>query len=132
MQILPSTAHFLAHLSGGTRFTTSDLGTPAINVAYGSYYLRYLLDHYEGDEMLAVAAYNAGLANVDSWVAAARAEGQAAGRSVKFRSRKRARMWNGCCAPRTNTVRCTRNSSASVSGGAANVGGPADAPFQAR
>jgi len=76
MQILPSTAHFLAHLSGGTRFTTSDLGTPAINVAYGSYYLRYLLDHYEGDEMLAVAAYNAGLANVDRWVAQASAEGK--------------------------------------------------------
>jgi soluble lytic murein transglycosylase len=76
MQILPSTAQFLAHLSGGTRFTTSDLGTPAINVAYGSYYLRYLLDHYEGDEMLAVAAYNAGLANVDGWVARARAEGR--------------------------------------------------------
>jgi soluble lytic murein transglycosylase len=76
MQILPSTALFLAHLSGGSRFTTSDLGTPAVNVAYGSYYLRYLLDHYEGDEMLAVAAYNAGLANVDGWVARARAEGK--------------------------------------------------------
>ncbi len=76
MQILPSTALFLAHLSGGVRFTTSDLGTAAVNVAYGSYYLRYLLDHYEGDEMLAVAAYNAGLANVDGWVARARAEGK--------------------------------------------------------
>jgi soluble lytic murein transglycosylase len=76
MQLLPSTALFLAHLSGGTRFTTQDLGTPAVNVAYGSYYLRYLLDHYEGDEMLAVAAYNAGLANVDRWVEAARAEGR--------------------------------------------------------
>ncbi len=76
MQILPSTAHFLAHLSGGVRFTTSDLGTPAINVAYGSYYLRYLLDHYEGDETYAVAAYNAGLANVDQWIARARAEGR--------------------------------------------------------
>ena len=75
MQILPSTAEFLAQRSGGTRFTTSDLGTPAINVAYGSYYLRYLLDHYDGNEMLAVAAYNAGLANVDRWVARARAEG---------------------------------------------------------
>jgi len=45
-------------------------------VAYGSYYLRYLLDHYDGDEMLAVAAYNAGLANVDRWVAHAGAEGR--------------------------------------------------------
>jgi soluble lytic murein transglycosylase len=75
MQILPSTAEFLAHLSGGVRFQTGDLATPAINIAYGSYYLRYLLDHYEGDELLAVAAYNAGLTNVDRWVAQARAAG---------------------------------------------------------
>jgi len=45
MQILPDTAQFIAHLSGGTRFVASDLATPSINVAYGSYYLRYLLDH---------------------------------------------------------------------------------------
>ena len=78
MQILPATAYYLAHLSGGSRFTATDLATPRVNVAYGSYYLRYLLDHYRGNEMLAVAAYNGGLANVDRWVAEARGEGQAA------------------------------------------------------
>ena len=76
MQIEPATAEYLAKLSGGYRFQTSDLSTPSINIAYGSYYLHYLLDHYSGDEMLAVAAYNAGLANVDRWVAQARAEGK--------------------------------------------------------
>ena len=76
MQILPATAYFIAHLSGGSRFTASDLSTPSINVAYGSFYLRYLLDHYRGEEMLAVAAYNAGLGNVDRWVSHARAQGQ--------------------------------------------------------
>src|SRR3979411_2584874 len=75
MQILPATAYYLAHLSGGARFTASDLATPRINVAYGSYYLRYLLDHYKGNKMLAVAAYNGGLANVDSWAARANAGG---------------------------------------------------------
>jgi soluble lytic murein transglycosylase len=75
MQILPATAYYLAHLSGGITFTASDLGKPAVNLAYGSYYLRYLLDHYEGNEMLAVAAYNAGLTNVDGWVAHARERG---------------------------------------------------------
>jgi soluble lytic murein transglycosylase len=75
MQILPSTAYFIAHLSGGTRFTASDLATPSVNVAYGSYYLRYLLDHYGGNEMLALAAYNGGVANVDGWVARADAAG---------------------------------------------------------
>jgi soluble lytic murein transglycosylase len=75
MQILPATAYYLAHLSGGRTFTASDLATPRINVAYGTYYLRYLLDHYHGDELLAVAAYNGGLANVDKWVAQANAAG---------------------------------------------------------
>ncbi|HWD11014.1 MAG TPA: lytic transglycosylase domain-containing protein [Solirubrobacteraceae bacterium] len=76
MQILPATAYYLAHLSGGSSFTASDLATPRINVAYGSYYLRYLLDHYHGDEMLAIAAYNGGLANVDRWVARADGAGR--------------------------------------------------------
>lgn len=76
MQILPTTAYYLAHLSGGFRFTAGDLANPSVNVAYGSYYLRYLLDHYGGDEMLALAAYNGGLTNVDRWVARAQAAGR--------------------------------------------------------
>ena len=76
MQILPDTAYYLAHLSGGSRFTASDLATPSINVAYGTYYLRYLLDHYNGNELLAVAAYNGGLANVDRWAAQASSAGR--------------------------------------------------------
>ena len=76
MQILPGTAYFIARLSGGSRFTASDLSTPSVNVAYGSYYLRYLLDHYAGNEMLALAAYNGGIANVDGWLARAGAAGK--------------------------------------------------------
>jgi soluble lytic murein transglycosylase len=75
MQILPQTALFLAHRSGATTFTTADLATPEVNIAYGSYYLRYLLDHYGGDKLLALAAYNGGEANVDRWVADARRNG---------------------------------------------------------
>ncbi|MGI8714001.1 MAG: lytic transglycosylase domain-containing protein [Solirubrobacteraceae bacterium] len=75
MQILPQTAEFLAHRSGATTFTTADLSTARVNISYGSYYLRYLLDEYHGSRMLAVAAYNGGEANVDHWVADARAHG---------------------------------------------------------
>jgi soluble lytic murein transglycosylase len=75
MQILPRTAEYLARRSGATTFTVTDLGTPTVNIAYGSYYLRYLLDHYGGQEMLAVAAYNGGETNVDRWVAEARSAG---------------------------------------------------------
>ena len=75
MQLLPSTADFIAQRSGGTRFTTADLATPDINIAYGSWYLRYLLDRYDGNEVLALAAYNGGMGNVDRWVAEAGAQG---------------------------------------------------------
>lgn len=76
MQILPQTAEFLAHRSGAQTFTTADLATPQVNIAYGSYYLRYLLDEYGGNTMLAVAAYNGGEANVSRWLADAHAQGK--------------------------------------------------------
>jgi soluble lytic murein transglycosylase len=69
MQILPATARFLAHRSGATTFSTADLAIPQVNIAYGSYYLRYLLDEYHGSIVLALAAYNGGEANVDRWIA---------------------------------------------------------------
>jgi soluble lytic murein transglycosylase len=68
MQITPETAAFIARQSGGSRFTQADLATPQINIAYGAYFLRYLIDHYEGNEDAALAAYNAGITNVDGWV----------------------------------------------------------------
>src|ERR671923_47561 len=71
MQITPQTADFIARRSGGSRFVQDDLANPQINIAYGSYFLRYLIDHYGGNETLAIAAYNAGQANVDRWVARA-------------------------------------------------------------
>ena len=76
MQLLPSTANFIAKKSGGTSFQVKDLGTPQVNIAYGSWYLRYLMDRYHGNSTLAVAAYNAGEANVDRWVTARRRGGQ--------------------------------------------------------
>jgi soluble lytic murein transglycosylase len=76
MQILPQTAEFLARRSGATSFRISDLATPQVNIAYGSYYLRYLLDEYGGNKVLALAAYNGGETNVNRWVAAAHGRGR--------------------------------------------------------
>jgi soluble lytic murein transglycosylase len=69
MQLLPATAKGIAVHTGGSRFRVSDLDDPEINVRYGSWYLRHLLDKY-GDERTALAAYNAGQDNVDRWRAA--------------------------------------------------------------
>jgi soluble lytic murein transglycosylase len=68
MQITPDTARFIAKESGGIRFTLQDLGTPQINIAYGTWYLRWLIDRYNGRQALAIAAYNAGFGHVDDWV----------------------------------------------------------------
>ncbi len=66
MQLLPGTAKGIAVRTGGSRFRVSDLYDPELNVRYGAWYLRHLLDKY-GSERLALAAYNAGQANVDGW-----------------------------------------------------------------
>ena len=75
MQLQPATAEGIAIRTGGTRFRISDLYNPEINVRYGAWYLRHLLDKY-GDERTALAAYNAGQENVDRW--------RAAGEGVQF------------------------------------------------
>jgi peptidoglycan lytic transglycosylase len=67
MQITPDTARYIERLSGGTTFRVADLTDPDINIRYGTYYLGYLLDKYGGNEVAAIAAYNAGESNVDSW-----------------------------------------------------------------
>jgi soluble lytic murein transglycosylase len=76
MQIMPRTADYIAVKSGGTAFEQGDLATPQINIAYGSWYLRYLLDRYHGHEVLALAAYNAGEGKVDEWWREAGARGE--------------------------------------------------------
>src|SRR3954451_3150204 len=68
MQLTPATAHAIAQRTGGTAVTDDDLATPQVNIAYGAWYLRNLLDHYGGNEVLALAAYNAGMGNVDGWM----------------------------------------------------------------
>jgi soluble lytic murein transglycosylase len=77
MQLLPSTAHDIARKSGGTAFVQGDLANPQVNISYGSFYLRYLLQRYGGNEVLAIAAYNAGEGRVDQWIFDARHKGEA-------------------------------------------------------
>ena len=66
MQLLPETGQGIADRTGGDSWQPEDLLTPELNVRYGSWYLRHLLDKYD-DESLALAAYNAGQTNVDEW-----------------------------------------------------------------
>jgi soluble lytic murein transglycosylase len=67
MQIIPAAAQQIAKESGATSFRLQDLGDPEINIRYGTFLLRELLDRYEGDEAAALAGYNAGPGNADRW-----------------------------------------------------------------
>lgn len=64
MQLMPSTAAALAQKMGRSRAASYD---PEFNILAGSLYLRKMLDRYDGDARLALAAYNAGAGNVDKW-----------------------------------------------------------------
>jgi soluble lytic murein transglycosylase len=66
MQLLPETGQGIADRTGGAEWRPEDLLEPELNIRYGSWYLRHLLDKY-GDEALALAAYNAGQGAVDRW-----------------------------------------------------------------
>ena len=67
MQLLPETAKGIAARTGGSKFEVDDLYDPEINVRYGSWYLRHLIDKY-GTEERALAAYNGGQGNLDRGV----------------------------------------------------------------
>ncbi len=67
MQITRATAAEIEKQSGGTTFDFKDLADPDISISYGTFYLRFLLDRYDGNEVAALAAYNAGPGNADKW-----------------------------------------------------------------
>lgn len=67
MQLLPSTARQTARRAG-MRFSTYDLLQPKINITLGSRYLNELLGQFNGNRILATAAYNAGPTRVKKWL----------------------------------------------------------------
>lgn len=69
MQLMPETASDMVRkgLVDGERYDPSNLDDPETNIEFGCAYLSYLLSYFNGATDKAVAAYNAGMGNVDIW-----------------------------------------------------------------
>ena len=68
MQVLPSTANDLAREGSvdATRYPVAKLSDPAVNIEYGTAYVRFLVGRYHEIQTV-LAAYNAGLRHADEW-----------------------------------------------------------------
>ncbi len=67
MQLVPDTARSMARHFSIRRVSTSDLMTPDLNIQLGTYFLRNLLDRFNGQMEWVLAAYNAGPGRSDTW-----------------------------------------------------------------
>jgi len=67
MQLMPSTARYTAK-KAGVRYRKHDLLTPEKNITLGSHYINELLTQFDGNRILASAAYNAGPSRVKKWL----------------------------------------------------------------
>ena len=68
MQIMPDTGKWVAEKLAIKNFTSQDLLDSEKNIMIGVWYFKYLLDKFNGELSLAIAAYNAGPTNVSKWL----------------------------------------------------------------
>ena len=68
MQIMPDTGREIAEALGES-FSEDLLYQPEVSIRYGSYYLRRLLDRFDQNPAVALAAYNAGPHRAELWIA---------------------------------------------------------------
>ena len=67
MQIMTPTGEWAAEKIGIKEFSEELLFDSDVNIEIGCYYLSYLLDLYNNETKLALAAYNAGPGNLIKW-----------------------------------------------------------------
>ncbi|MEW6579551.1 MAG: tetratricopeptide repeat protein [Chloroflexota bacterium] len=68
MQIIPDTGQWIALQLGWRDYQNSDVYRPYVNVAFGTYYLRYVMDSLDGLPYAALAGYNGGPGNAAQWL----------------------------------------------------------------
>lgn len=68
-QIMPGTGRELSRRLGIGGFTTAQLYQPEVNLRLGTYYMRQIVDSFNGSWEAALAAYNAGPSRAKAWLA---------------------------------------------------------------
>jgi len=68
MQIMPSTAEWIAEMKGIETHCVDMLYNPSYNLHLGTWYLSYLLERFDYDLPKALAAYNGGQGQVKKWI----------------------------------------------------------------
>jgi soluble lytic murein transglycosylase len=68
MQIIPDTGQWIADQLGWPDYQNSDVYRPYINVKFGAYYLRFVMDSVDNLPYAALAGYNGGPGNAAQWL----------------------------------------------------------------
>lgn len=84
MQVMPTTAKWIAKKLGLSSYHDGMLHDIETNVNLGTYYMRYTLDTFNGQEVMATAAYNAGPSRARRWAANTPLEGAIYAETIPF------------------------------------------------
>ncbi|WP_232410935.1 transglycosylase SLT domain-containing protein [Methylophilus sp. 5] len=84
MQVMPATAKWIAKKLGWSSYNDGMLHDIDTNVNLGTYYMRYTLDTFNGQEVMATAAYNAGPSRARRWAANTPLEGAIYAETIPF------------------------------------------------
>lgn len=68
MQVMPETAEWIYQREGLKGYKPDDLLDPSVNIRVGTAFLGLLMEQFQGNQVLAVASYNAGQGNVNKWL----------------------------------------------------------------
>lgn len=68
MQIMPDTGEWIAKKMSLKGYSEERLKDPETNIRMGCWYLKYLMDKFDGDMTLVLAGYNAGPNRVAQWL----------------------------------------------------------------
>jgi soluble lytic murein transglycosylase len=84
MQVMRNTARWVVQRTHMKGFSWTRLSDPSVNAALGTYYLRHVLDQFDGNPVVAAAAYNAGPSRARQWRGTEPIEGAIFAETIPF------------------------------------------------